>query len=286
MAESRLHQLSERGQSVWIDYLSRDLLETGELARLMEEDAVVGVTSNPTIFQKALSQGDAYDEQLQELSSTKDDPKEIFLAARRARRRATPATCSRPVWDERQRPGRLRLDRGRPEPRLRHAGDVSTRRCACTSGSTGRTCYVKIPARSRACRRSRTCIARGRSINVTLIFSLAAHSEVDRGLPPRARAARRGRRRPVEGRARSRASSSRASTPRPTSGWRRSAATRADGQARDREREARLRALPRALLGRALGGARGEGRDARSAACGPPLRRRTRSTATSSTSRS
>ena len=54
MSESRLHRLSALGQSVWIDYLSRDLLRTGELERMMREDAVVGVTSNPTIFQKAI----------------------------------------------------------------------------------------------------------------------------------------------------------------------------------------------------------------------------------------
>src|ERR1700747_2373372 len=79
MAESRLHELSARGQSVWIDYLSRNLLETGELKRMMQEDAVVGVTSNPTIFQKAISQGNAYDEQLKELTAELSDPKEIFL---------------------------------------------------------------------------------------------------------------------------------------------------------------------------------------------------------------
>src|SRR5919204_5988635 len=80
MAEkSNLHKLSEKGVSVWIDYLSRDLLETGELKRMMEEDAVVGVTSNPTIFQKAISQGNAYDEQLKELLAEESDPKEIFL---------------------------------------------------------------------------------------------------------------------------------------------------------------------------------------------------------------
>src|SRR5918911_531106 len=67
MAEkSNLHKLSEQGQSVWIDYLSRDLLESGELERLIREDAVVGVTSNPTIFQKAMASGDAYDEQMLE----------------------------------------------------------------------------------------------------------------------------------------------------------------------------------------------------------------------------
>ena len=55
MPDSNLHKLSALGQSVWIDYLSRDLLETGELARMMSDDAVVGVTSNPTIFQKAIA---------------------------------------------------------------------------------------------------------------------------------------------------------------------------------------------------------------------------------------
>src|SRR2546423_12793385 len=80
MAKSRLHELGARGQSVWFDTLSRDLVHTGELKRMMDEDAVVGVTSNPTIFQKAISAGNAYDEQLKEILQTEDDPKEIFLA--------------------------------------------------------------------------------------------------------------------------------------------------------------------------------------------------------------
>src|SRR4029453_11009027 len=80
MPESRLHELTDHGVSVWLDYLSRDILENGKLARMMDEDAVVGVTSNPTIFQKALASGDAYDEQLKALLETEDDLKEIFLA--------------------------------------------------------------------------------------------------------------------------------------------------------------------------------------------------------------
>src|SRR5512141_974994 len=79
MAESNLHTLSGRGQSVWIDSLSRTMLDSGELERMMREDAVVGQTTNPTIFQKAISKGDAYDEQLKELLETETDPKEIFL---------------------------------------------------------------------------------------------------------------------------------------------------------------------------------------------------------------
>src|SRR2546422_9198922 len=79
MAESNLHKLSRRRQSVWIDSLSRTMLESGELARLMKEDAVVGETTNPTIFEKAISEGDAYDEQLTELLEEETDAKEVFL---------------------------------------------------------------------------------------------------------------------------------------------------------------------------------------------------------------
>src|SRR5438093_201433 len=80
MAKSRLHELGARGQSVWFDTLSRDLVHTGELKRMMGEDAVVGVTSNPTIFQKALSSGNAYDDDMKKLLAATDDPSEIFFS--------------------------------------------------------------------------------------------------------------------------------------------------------------------------------------------------------------
>ncbi len=64
---SPLHRLSALGQSVWIDSLSRDWIRGGHLQQLIDEDEVVGATSNPTIFQKAMSSGDAYDEQLRTL---------------------------------------------------------------------------------------------------------------------------------------------------------------------------------------------------------------------------
>ena len=78
MPDSPLHRLSAEDQSVWLDSISRQMLRSGELARMMEEDAVVGVTSNPTIFQKAMAEGDAYDEQLRRVLETERDPKEIF----------------------------------------------------------------------------------------------------------------------------------------------------------------------------------------------------------------
>jgi transaldolase len=94
----QLQRLAELGQSVWIDYLSRDLLRSGELARLIREDAVVGVTSNPTIFERAIARGDAYDVQLQELLPRQSDAKEVFLELACA---DVAAACDlfRPVWE-------------------------------------------------------------------------------------------------------------------------------------------------------------------------------------------
>ena len=100
MPESNLHKLSALGQSVWIDFLSRQMVHGGKLAKMMEEDAVVGVTSNPTIFQKAISEGNAYDEQLKEiLDSGEEDPKEIFLQLT-SRDISDACDLLRKVWDE------------------------------------------------------------------------------------------------------------------------------------------------------------------------------------------
>src|SRR5207302_5117751 len=78
MGASPLHRLSALGQSVWIDSLSRDWIRGGYLQSLIDGDAVVGATSNPTIFQKAFASGDAYDEQLREVLRETGDPEQVF----------------------------------------------------------------------------------------------------------------------------------------------------------------------------------------------------------------
>ena len=113
---TRLEQLSALGQSVWIDFLSRDLIESGGLARAIEEDAVVGVTSNPSIFGKALSRGSAYDAQI--ASSVRRSQQRLPRLGNARRRRGLRCVAAGLGAD--QRPRRVRLDRGRPEPRGRH----------------------------------------------------------------------------------------------------------------------------------------------------------------------
>src|SRR5262245_11711930 len=98
MAKSRLHELAERGQSVWIDFLSREFVHGGELARMIDEDAVTGLTSNPSIFQSAIAKGRDYDDQMKALLATSDDPTEIFFALAVDDVRDA-CDVLRPVWD-------------------------------------------------------------------------------------------------------------------------------------------------------------------------------------------
>ena len=102
MAKTPLQRLSDLGQSVWIDYLSRDLVEGGELARLIDGAAVVGVTSNPTIFQKALSQGNAYDAQLSEVLAETERPEGDLHPARGQGRRRCLRDPSARLGDDRR----------------------------------------------------------------------------------------------------------------------------------------------------------------------------------------
>jgi transaldolase len=176
MPESRLHTLSGLGQSVWIDYLSRDLLGRGELARLMHDDAVVGVTSNPTIFQKAISSGDAYDEQLLEELADERDPKELFI---RLAARDIGAACDllRPVWDGGGgQDGYVSIE---VDPNLAADTEATIAEAQRLHELIDRpNLFVKIPATKEGLPAIEEMIARGRSINVTLIFSLERYAEV------------------------------------------------------------------------------------------------------------
>jgi transaldolase len=176
MGASRLHRLAEYGQSVWIDFLSRDMIRNGELERRMRDDAVVGVTSNPTIFQKAISSGAAYDEQLREVLEVERDPKEIFL--RLAIKDVEDALdLLRRVWDEGSgQDGYVSLE---VDPNLASDTAGTIEEAQRLHETIDRpNLFVKIPATKAGLPAIEEMIARGRSINVTLIFSLERYAEV------------------------------------------------------------------------------------------------------------
>jgi transaldolase len=175
MADSNLHKLSKRGQSVWIDSLSRTMLESSDLARLMKDDAVVGVTTNPTIFQKAMSEGGAYDKQLKELLAQETDPKEIFLKLS-ARDVEMALDLFAPVHEANPQDGFVSWE---VDPTLAYDREGTFDEAMRLHTWLDRpNLYVKIPATKAGLGAIEDCIAHGKSINVTLIFSLQRYKEV------------------------------------------------------------------------------------------------------------
>ena len=176
MAESKLHELSAKGQSVWIDSISREWLQNGFLEKLIREDAVVGVTSNPTIFQKALSGGTWYDEQLKEVLADEQEPKEIFY---RLAVQDIQDACDvlRPIWDSGGgKDGYVSME---VDPTLAYERDATIDEAMRLHEWIDRpNLFVKIPATEPGLGAIEECIARGRSINVTLIFGLDRYAAV------------------------------------------------------------------------------------------------------------
>ena len=179
MSEKRpLQQLAELGQSVWIDFLSRELLASGELARLIREAAVVGVTSNPAIFEKAITHSDAYDGQLRTLLPRELSAKAIFGELARA---DVTAACDllRPVWEQTGgRDGYVSIE---VDPNLAHDTNAQYYEARQLHESIARpNVLVKIPATRAGVTAIEDSVAAGRSINVTLIFSVERYAAVAR----------------------------------------------------------------------------------------------------------
>src|SRR4051794_27607175 len=170
-----LQQLADRGQSVWIDSLSRKFVKEGDLKGLVDQ-GVVGVTSNPTIFQSAIAEGDAYDDQIRELAGELDDPKEIFwrLAVDDIR-----GACDllRPVSDENEgKDGWVSLE---VDPNLAHDTEATKAEAVRLHGLVDRpNLFIKIPATLEGLKAIEDTIAAGIPVNVTLIFSLERHRKV------------------------------------------------------------------------------------------------------------
>jgi transaldolase len=176
MAKSRLHELAARGQSIWFDTLSRDLVHTGELKRMMEDDAVTGVTSNPTIFQKALASGSAYDEDMKKLLGETDDPEQIFFSLALQDIRDA-CDVLKPAYDASNGvDGYVSME---VLPGLAYDTEGTFAQAQWISKEVEKpNLYVKIPATMAGLPAIEDSIAHGTSINITLIFSLARYKAV------------------------------------------------------------------------------------------------------------
>jgi transaldolase len=176
MPDNPLKTLGALGQSVWYDYIRRDLYQGPELKRLIDEDGLSGMTSNPTIFQKAIAETDLYDEAIRRLSGRGLTPAALFEALAVEDVRGA-ADVFRPVFD------RTGGDDGfvsiEVSPLLGHDTEgtiAEVRRLwrACDRPNV----MVKIPGTTEGIPAIRTCLAEGININITLLFSVPRHREV------------------------------------------------------------------------------------------------------------
>jgi transaldolase len=167
--------LSALGQSAWVDNLSRESNRDGHLQRLLDEDSIVGATSNPTIFEKAMTAGEAYDEQLRELDSELPVKQVFWTLAEQDIREA--CDLFRPIWEGGGgRDGYVSLE---VDPSLAYDTLATFREAIRLHESVARpNLMVKIPATKPGLAAIEDVIAKGHSINVTLIFSLERYEHV------------------------------------------------------------------------------------------------------------
>jgi transaldolase len=173
---NQLQRLSEQGVAVWIDSIARDWLEKGELRRLRDQYSVVGVTSNPTIFQKAMGEGSFYDDDLTRLAREGLDARTIFERLALDDIRAAAADME-PVYERTGGvDGRISFEL---PPDIANDTEASVREARRLFDELARpNVFIKIPATREGVEAVRTSIAAGININVTLIFSIARYREV------------------------------------------------------------------------------------------------------------
>jgi transaldolase len=171
----RLQALAEAGVSIWLDDLSRERIETGNLADLVKEKSVVGVTTNPTIFAAAIAEGERYDDQVRALvKSGADVTKVIFELTTDDVRNACNVLA--PVAEDDSADGRVSIE---VEPDLANDTDATIASAKALWGAVDRpNALIKIPGTKEGLPAITATIAEGISVNVTLIFGIDRYREV------------------------------------------------------------------------------------------------------------
>ena len=173
---NRLLEIQKLGQSIWLDLLDRKIMDTGELQRLIDEDGLRGLTSNPAIFEKALGKSKDYDSDIENLAKTEDDNEAIFfnLAIKDIKRAAD---LFKPVYNKTKgEDGFVSLEASPflasdTEGTIKQARDLWKR-------VDRKNVMIKIPSTIQGLPAIRTCIGEGININITLLFGLPRYMEV------------------------------------------------------------------------------------------------------------
>jgi transaldolase len=176
MEQNPLLELEALGQSIWIDFIRRETTLSGELKRLIEADGVSGVTSNPSIFEKAIAESQDYDEIIQKLASEGRTAEEIFQSLS-VEDIQTVADLLRPTYDRQDgKDGFVSLE---VSPRLAHNTDGTIDEARRLWSLVDRpNCMIKVPATREGLPAIRQLISEGININITLLFGLPRYREV------------------------------------------------------------------------------------------------------------
>ncbi|WP_310963587.1 transaldolase [Nocardioides terrisoli] len=173
---TRLQQLSDAGVSIWLDDLSRERIETGNLTDLMKNSSVVGITSNPSIFANALEEGERYDEQVRHLVAAGADVESVVQELTTTDVRDA-CDIFRPVFDATNGvDGRVSIE---VSPGLAHDTTATVAQAAELWRKVDRpNAYIKIPGTKEGCPAIAETLGAGIPVNVTLIFGLDQYQDV------------------------------------------------------------------------------------------------------------
>ena len=176
MTPNPLLRLGQLGQSPWYDFITRDLLASGELARLIEDDGLLGMTTNPTIFEKAVAGSDLYDDDIRRLTSQGRSSMEVFEALAVADVRAA-CDAFLPVYQRTGgQDGMVSIELSPALARDTGATMVEAERLWRTVGRPN--AMIKIPGTSQGLPAVTHCIAEGINVNITLLFAVERYQEV------------------------------------------------------------------------------------------------------------
>jgi len=177
MTTNKVKQIHDFGQSIWLDFIDRKFVKSGELKKLIDEDGVRGITSNPAIFEKAISASSEYDEQIATLNSQDKRNDEIFYALAIDDIKAA-ADLFKSVYEEEVEgaDGFVSLE---VSPFLARDTEGTISQAIDLWQKVGRkNVMIKIPGTAEGLAAIRRCISEGININVTLLFGLPRYEEV------------------------------------------------------------------------------------------------------------